>query len=34
MDYGDVIVNILTREMREKYNIEKIWGDCEIVTCE
>lgn len=29
MDYGDVIVNILTREMREKYNIEKIWGDCE-----
>lgn len=32
MDYGDVIVNILTRDMREKYNIEKIWGDCEVVT--
>lgn len=32
MDYGDVIVNVLTREMREKYNIEKIWGDCEVVT--
>ncbi|MCI7146145.1 MAG: ribosome silencing factor [Clostridiales bacterium] len=30
MDYGDVIVNIMTPEMREKYNIEKIWGDCEI----
>ncbi|MDD6191234.1 MAG: ribosome silencing factor [Firmicutes bacterium] len=29
MDYGDVIVNVLTPEMREKYNIEKIWGDCE-----
>ena len=29
MDYGDVIVNIMTTEMREKYNIEKIWGDCE-----
>jgi ribosome-associated protein len=29
MDYGDVIVNILTVEMRERYNIEKVWGDCE-----
>ena len=29
MDYGDVIVNILTRDMRDKYSIEKIWGDCE-----
>ena len=34
MDYGDVIVNILTAEMREKYSIEKIWGDCEFVTVE
>lgn len=32
MDYGDVVVNIMTVEMREKYNIEKIWGDCEIQT--
>ena len=31
MDYGDVIVNVLTQEMREKYNIEKIWGDCEFL---
>ena len=29
MDYGDVIVNVMTVEMREKYNLEKIWGDCE-----
>ncbi|MDO4545376.1 MAG: ribosome silencing factor [Bacillota bacterium] len=29
MDYGDVVVNVMTVEMREKYNIEKIWGDCE-----
>ena len=29
MDYGDVVVNVMTTEMREKYNIEKIWGDCE-----
>ncbi len=28
MDYGDVIVNAMTAEMREKYTIERIWGDC------
>lgn len=31
MDYGDVIVNVLTTEMRERYNIEKVWGDCEFL---
>ena len=31
MDYGDVIINILTTEMRQKYNIERVWGDCEVV---
>ena len=30
MDYGDIIVNIMTMEMRDKYSIEKIWGDCYI----
>ena len=34
MDYGDVIVNILTTEMRERYNIEKVWADCETVSLE
>lgn len=29
MDYGDVVVNVMTVEMREKYNLERIWGDCE-----
>ena len=29
MDYGDVVINVMTVEMREKYNIERIWGDCE-----
>ena len=29
MDYGDVVINLMTAEMREKYNIERIWGDCE-----
>jgi len=32
MDYGDVIINIFTAETRERYNIEKIWGDCEIIS--
>jgi ribosome-associated protein len=31
MDFGDVIVNILTTEMRQRYNIEKVWGDCEFL---
>ena len=31
MDYGDVIVNIMSMEMRERYNLEKVWGDCEII---
>jgi len=31
MDYGDVIVNILTLEMRERYAIEKVWGDCKTI---
>lgn len=34
MDFGDVIVNIFNRDMREKYNIEKIWGDCNIIQIE
>lgn len=34
MDYGDVIVNILTLDLRDKYNIEKVWGDCEFLNLE
>jgi len=34
MDYGDVIINILTTEMRDRYNIEKVWGDCEQINLE
>ena len=30
MDYGDIVVNVMTTDMRDKYSIEKIWGDCEI----
>lgn len=32
IDLGDIIVNIFDSEMREKYNIEKVWGDCTIET--
>lgn len=28
MDFGDIIVNIFTKDTREKYSIEKVWGDC------
>ena len=34
MDFGDIIVNLFTREMREKYSIEKVWGDCQFVEVE
>ena len=31
MDFEDVIVNVFTMEMRSKYNIEKVWGDCRAI---
>ena len=31
MDYGDIIVHILSREGRSFYNLEHIWGDCKEV---
>ena len=34
MDYGDIIVNVFTQEQREKYNIEKVWGDCTVLDLE
>ena len=34
MDFGDIIVNVFTKEMRERYNIEKVWGDCEFIEVE
>lgn len=32
MDYGEIIVHIFSKEDREFYNLEHIWGDCEIKT--
>lgn len=34
MDYGDIIVNVFNQEMREKYSIEKVWGDCSFLDIE
>ncbi|MEG1930846.1 MAG: ribosome silencing factor [Anaerovorax sp.] len=31
MDFGDVIVNIFSAEQRDRYQIEKIWNDCEFI---
>lgn len=31
MDFGDVIVNIFSAEQRDRYQIEKIWSDCEFI---
>jgi len=34
VDYGDIIVNVFNKEMREKYNLEKVWGDCNFLDVE
>ena len=30
LDFGDIIINLFTPEMRDRYNIEKIWADCPV----
>ena len=34
IDFGDVIVNVFSREQRDRYNIEKVWADCPRVDVE
>lgn len=31
VDGGDVIVNLFTAAVRDKYTLEKIWSDCESI---
>lgn len=31
VDGGDVIVNLFTEETRNKYTLERIWNDCEMI---
>ena len=31
MDFEDVIISVFTTEMRDRYNIEKVWGDCRAI---
>lgn len=34
MDFGDIIVNLFTPDLREHYSIEKVWGDCPYIEFE
>ncbi|MGP1442081.1 MAG: bis(5'-nucleosyl)-tetraphosphatase (symmetrical) YqeK [Anaerovoracaceae bacterium] len=34
MDFGDVVVNIFTEEKRSRYDLEKIWSDCNYIDWE
>lgn len=31
MDYGDILVHVFYRDVREQYNLEKLWSDGERV---
>lgn len=31
LDYGDVIVHLLTEEMRRYYRLEELWGKAQVV---
>lgn len=34
MDYGDIVIHLLTPEMREKYALEELWNKAKIVDVE
>lgn len=34
VDGGDIIVNLFTKDTRDRYTLDKVWGDCETITIE
>lgn len=34
MDYGDIVIHLLTPDMREKYALEELWNKAKIVDVE
>lgn len=32
VDCGDIIINIFTEKMRDKYDLDRLWSDCDIKT--
>ena len=34
IDFGDVIIHLMTEDTRKFYDLESIWGDCERIVCE
>lgn len=34
LDYNEIVVHIFTRELRDYYQLERLWGDADFITIE